>query len=176
MTARLCCACIVSVAALEGGRTDKDASQLPRVQVRQGSRRWDHWPVGTCGKPVHTLCPAPCMHRERESEQASERETLQVGRPACFATQCSTSGTGLRRNECVRVCVHACARACIHVFMCSCVNVLMCSCVCVCVCVFVARVLNLKGFEKATQLRIQDGEFARKASLLILTQHSAHLH
>ncbi len=45
-------------------------------------------------------------------------------------------------------------RACMHI----CVDV------CVCLCVFVARVLNLKDFEKATQLRIQDGEFARKDS------------
>ena len=79
-------------------------------------------------------------------------------------SQASTSGPDLQGNECVRLCVHACecARACIHVFMC----VYVCVCVRACVCEreFVARVLNLKDFEKATQLRIQDGEFARKDS------------
>jgi hypothetical protein len=131
-----------------------------QIKTRHNSLEYKYVRVredGTIGQwePVENRCTPTALRRactERDSEQASERETLQVGRPACFATQGSTSGTGLRRNECVRVCVHACARACIHVFMCS------------CVCVFVARVLNLKGFEKATQLRIQDGEFARKDS------------
>ena len=133
VTARRCCACVVSVAALEGGRTDKDASRLPRVQVRQSSRRWDHWPMGTSGKSVRTLCPAPCMHRE--SERPSERVRDAARRQeACrpFVASQHERARLARKRVCavMRACmrVRACVHTCVHVCVCVCVR----ACVCVC--------------------------------------------
>jgi hypothetical protein len=60
------------------------------------------------------------------------------------------------------VSVRACAYACVNVCACVCARAHACMRVRVYACARFARVLNLKDFEKASKLRVEDGYFGRQ--------------